>query len=347
MGAGPDGEGGRQDPALGVLLVNVGTPAAPTPAALRRYLREFLSDPRVVDLPRLKWWPILHLFVLPFRPRRSARLYAKIWTGRGSPLLAISRGQAGVLQEALQSAARLPVRVSLGMGYGEPSVRSALRELCASGCRRILCLPLFPQCASATTGSAFDRVTGALSAYRSVPELRFVCGYHDDPAYVGALARSVRDFWEREGDPARLLISFHGLPRRYAELGDPYPEQCRETARLLAARLGLADDAWAMAYQSRFGREEWLRPCTDETLRSWAGGGVEKVDVICPGFSADCVETLEEIAITNRDRFLEAGGKRMRYIPALNDRPDHIRALAGVVLRNLSGWEAQPLREDG
>lgn len=347
MGAGPDGEEGRQSTALGVLLVNVGTPAAPTPAALRRYLREFLSDPRVVDLPRLKWWPILHLFVLPFRPRRSARLYAKIWTGRGSPLLAISRSQAGALQEALQSGARLPVRVSLGMGYGEPSVRSALGELCASGCRRILCLPLFPQCASATTGSAFDRVTGALSDYRSVPELRFVCGYYDDPAYVGALANSVRDFWEREGDPARLLVSFHGLPRRYAEQGDPYPEQCRETARLLTSRLGLAEDAWAMAFQSRFGREEWLRPYTDETLRSWARGGVEKVDVICPGFSADCVETLEEIAITNRDRFLEAGGKRMRYIPALNDRPDHVGALAAVVLRNLSGWEAQPLREDG
>jgi len=353
---------------IGLLLTNVGTPDAPTPAAVRRYLREFLSDRRVVDLPRVLWWPLLYLFILPIRAPRSAHAYASIWTPEGSPLLSNTQRLAAAVETALRAKLPQPVHVAAGMGYGNPSMRMALATLRDHGCRRLLVLPLFPQYASPTTGSTFDAVTGVLRSWRHVPEMRFAGSYHDHPGYIAALARSVRELWDREGEPDRLLLSFHGLPQRYVAEGDPYAAQCEETARLLIAALGLGEPVpatnarsptleaprpsgrsgrWALAFQSRFGREEWLRPYTDETLRAWAANGVANVDVLSPGFAADCLETLEEIGIRNRGWFLEAGGQRLRYIPALNDRPDHVEALADVALRHLQGWTGAPESPSG
>jgi len=325
-------------PAVGVLLANLGTPHAPTPRALRRYLRQFLSDPRVVELSRPLWWVILNFFVLTTRPRRSARLYKRIWTAEGSPLLVISRRQAAALEEALASRVGSPVRVALGMRYGSPSLATALAELSRAGCQRLVVLPLYPQYASATTGSTVAAVFAELSRWRWVPELRTVSSYHDHPPYIAALASSIREVWSAEGEPERLLLSFHGIPRRAFLAGDPYYCHCQKTARLLAEALEWPDARMAVAFQSRFGRERWLEPYTDLTLRRWASEGVASVDVVCPGFAADCLETLEEIAETNRELFQRAGGGRFRYLPALNDRPDHIAALAELCLDHLQGW---------
>jgi ferrochelatase len=314
----------------GILVSNLGTPDAPTAAALKRYLREFLKDPRVIDLPRWKWLPLLELLILPRRSPKSAEAYAKVWTPDGSPLLSISKRQRAMLEEALG----LPV--ALGMRYGNPSIAAALAELMARGCRRVLVLPLYPQYAAATIASTFDALGDALKRMRVVPEIRTVRSYHDEPLYIAALARSVREAWEKDGPPKRLLLSFHGLPRRYVDLGDPYRQECEATARLLAAELGFE---CALAFQSRFGREEWLKPYTDETLSAWGREKLESVDVACPGFSADCLETIEEIDQQNREFFRHAGGGRFRYIPALNDRADHIEAIAAIARRNLQGWD--------
>lgn len=322
---------------IGVLLANLGSPDAPTPKALRRYLRQFLSDRRVIDLPRVLWWPILHGIILNLRPAKSARLYASIWGPEGAPLLATGRRQMAALRQ------RLPdLSFALGMRYGNPSIQCALEELRDAGCERILVLPLYPQYFSGTTGSTFDAVAATLSTWRHVPELRFSGDYHQDDGYVAALATSVREVWEREGEPDRLLLSFHGIPIRYANAGDPYPKQCRHTARLLAEALGLDDVRCQIAFQSRFGREKWIEPYTDHTLESWGRAGVQSVDVLCPGFAADCLETLEEIDILNRKRFLAAGGKRFRYIAALNDRPAHVQALVGILHEQLAGWLPAP-----
>jgi ferrochelatase len=315
----------------GVLISNLGTPDAPTTPALRRYLREFLSDPRVIELPRWKWWPILNLFVLTTRPRKSADAYRKIWTEEGSPLLVTGRRQAAALRTRLAEA----VPVALGMRYGNPSIRSALADLLGRTCGRIVVLPLYPQYSAATTASTFDAVTDAIRRERALPELSTIGGYHDEPLYIRALAASVREVWDGNGEPERLLTSFHGIPRRYAEAGDPYPGACEETARLLAHELGLDSNRWRLCFQSRFGREEWLKPYTDETLAAWGREGLKSVDVICPGFAADCLETLEEIDVENRAIFEQAGGGRFRYIPALNDREDHVEALAAVLERHL------------
>jgi ferrochelatase len=322
----------------GVLLANLGTPDAPTPRALRRYLRQFLLDPRVIELPRPLWWTILHLAVLPTRPRKSAALYRKVWTAEGSPLLVIGRRQQAALAAELGRAAGRPVPVALGMRYGKPSMSEALRELAAQGCRRILLLPLYPQYSAVTTGSTFDAAAEELTRWRLVPELRTVHHYFDRPAYVAALAASIDEAWRREPPAEKLLFSFHGIPQRYADAGDPYPEHCRETARLAAERLGLPRERWVISFQSLFGKEEWLRPYTDQTMRELAAGGLRSLDVVCPGFSADCLETLEEIDEQNREIFLAAGGERYRYVPALNDRPDHVRALAELALANLREW---------
>jgi len=330
----------HEEPATGVLLSNLGTPAAPTAGALRRFLREFLWDPRVVEWPRPLWWLLLGGVILPLRPRRSARLYRRIWTAEGSPLLVHSRRQAAAFEEAMRGRAEGALAVELGMRYGVPSIHDALVALRRRGCQRILLLPLYPQYCAATSGSTFDAVAETLKQWRWVPELRTVNHYHDDLGYIGALAASVRECWQREGPPDKLLISFHGLPLRYFLAGDPYPCQCRKTARLLAEALELPGDRWQVSFQSRFGREEWLKPSTDQTLKELAGAGTGRVDVICPGFAADCLETLEEIAITNREIFYRAGGQRFRYIPALNDRPEHIQALAALAERHLQGWAA-------
>jgi ferrochelatase len=325
-------------PAVGVLLVNLGTPDAPDTPSLRRYLREFLLDPRVIELPRFTWWLVLHLFILTTRPRRSAELYKKIWWKEGSPLLVLSNRQRAALEEALRREIGTPVHVAVGMRYGNPSVGSALRELAAKACRRILILPLYPQYAAATTGATFDAVADELKTWRWVPEVRFVNHYHDDPAYVCALAQSIRDAWEEEGPAEKLLFSFHGIPKRYFLAGDPYYCQCQKLARLAAEELGLPKARWEVSFQSLFGKEEWIKPYTDRTIEGMARSGIRSLDVVCPGFSADCLETLEEIDGLNREIFLHHGGERYRYIPALNDRPDHIQALAGLALRNLQGW---------
>ncbi|MEW6364548.1 MAG: ferrochelatase [Acidobacteriota bacterium] len=323
---------------IGVLIANTGTPDAPAARAVRRYLREFLSDPQVVDLPRPLWWPILNLFILPFRPLRSARLYAKIWTQAGSPLLVTARKQAAGLEARLRGSLGRPVRVTVGMRYGRPALGEAIAELLGAGCARILLMPLFPQYSGATTGSVIAAVQQEIAGLQSTIELASVIHYHDEAAYIRALTHSVREVWNREGEPDRLLVSFHGLPERRAAAGDPYRAHCEETARLLAAELELSLDRWRIAYQSRFGPGEWLKPYADQMLREWAAGGVGTVDVICPGFSADCLETLEEITIRHRAMFLRAGGRRFRYIPALNDRADHVEALCGIALRRLRGW---------
>ncbi len=323
-----------------VLLVQLGTPDAPDAPALRRYLREFLGDPRVVELPRLAWAPILYGFVLPLRPARSARKYAAIWTDEGSPLLVHTRRQTSLLRGLLGERGH-DVDVAFAMRYGKPSIPSVLRELRERALERLLVVPLYPQYAASTTATAVDAVARELARWRAQPALRIVRDFHDDEGYVDALAQRVRAFWEREGRGERLLMSFHGVPRRVVELGDPYERQCRVTGARLARRLGLADGQWLVTFQSRFGPAQWLQPYTAPTLVELARGGVREVDVVCPGFVADCLETLEEISIEGRSSFLEAGGQRFGYVPALNDSPDFIAALAALVERNLQGWETK------
>ncbi len=328
---------------LGVLLSNLGTPDAPTADALRRYLAEFLWDPRVVDLPRPLWWLILHGVILRIRPRRSARAYERVWTEAGSPLLAISERQTAALREVLNKRLAGRVVVELGMRYGNPSLESALDRLHDAGARRLLLLPLYPQYSAVTTASTFDAVAASLRRRRWIPELRMVAGYHTEPGYIGALAASIRDAWKERPAAEKLVFSFHGVPRRHLIAGDPYHCFCHATARLVAAELGLAEERWITVFQSRFGREEWLRPYADQSLQAWAKGGLKTVDIVCPGFSADCLETLEEMAETNRDLFLESGGQDLRYIAALNDRADHVEFLAHLVERHTAGWpEAMP-----
>lgn len=335
-----------QMPAVGVLLANLGTPEAPTAEALRPYLRQFLTDPRVIELPAWKWRPILELFVLTRRPAASAALYRKVWAEEGSPLLVISERQRQAVAAALATAVGNPLHVALGMRYGRPSIAAALRELRDRGCRRILFFPLYPQYASASTGSAFDAVADELKSWRWVPDLRTIHGYHAEPGYIEVLAESIRGFWAERGGrrPAKLLFSYHGIPERSIEQGDPYHWSCHETSRRVVERLGLSRDAWEVTFQSRFGREEWLKPYTDVTIKAMARAGVPSIDTISPAFAADCLETLEELDGLNREFWEEAGGAHdgYRYIPCLNDRPDHVRLLADLALRNLQGWVEPP-----
>ncbi len=321
----------------GVLVVNLGTPDAATTVAVRRFLRQFLSDRRVVDYPRLIWWLILNLVVLVFRPPRSAAAYRKIWTDQGSPLLVHSKAIANKLREHLSSTSASAVHVELAMTYGEPSIGSAIDKLLASGVRRVLTLPLYPQYSGTTTAAVFDAVARKLGQLRHVPELCLVDSYHDAPGYIDALAASIRESWETNNRGDKLLLSFHGIPQRLLQGGDPYANQCQETARLLADALGLEDDEWAISFQSRVGREEWLTPYTDETITELGRQGVARLDVVCPGFSTDCLETLEEIAMQNAESFSAAGGGSLHYIPALNARDDHVRFLADLILRHDAG----------
>ncbi|HUS23570.1 MAG TPA: ferrochelatase [Candidatus Binatia bacterium] len=307
----------------GILLVNLGTPAAPTPAAVRAFLREFLSDPRVVDLPRVLWLPVLYGVVLPLRPRRVARQYAHIWRPEGSPLLHFSRGLAAGLAGR---AAGAPL--ALAMRYGEPSIAGALAQLRTAGASRLTVLPLYPQYSRTTTASALDAVRAALALQDWRPEVRVVEQYADDARYIALLAQSVRAHWARHGRGDRLLISFHGLPSRLTEAGDPYEGQCRATAGALARALELAPEHWTISFQSRVGRARWTGPYTEEVLRALPVEGVRRLDVICPGFPVDCLETLEEIAVRGHATFRTAGGEALRYIPALNDDPEHAALLA-------------------
>ncbi len=333
----PDFDHG-QAPAIGVLITNLGTPDAPEASALRPYLKQFLSDPRVVEVPRLLWWLILNGIILRVRPRRSAEAYQTVWTEAGSPLLIHTRDQAEGLQRALTEKHGEGIKVAFAMRYGDPSIGSALQELLEAGVRKLVMLPLYPQYGGPTTGSTFDALAEDFTARRWLPDLRFVAHYCDHPGYIAAVADSIRAHWDQHGRTDRLLFSYHGEPRRYLDEGDPYHCQCHKTTRLVAENLGLNEGDYLTSFQSRFGREEWLKPYTDETLKSFPSEGVKSVQVVCPGFSADCLETIEEIGVENRDYFLEAGGERYEYIPCLNASDAHIAFLADLVGEQLHGW---------
>lgn len=331
---------------LGVLITNLGTPDAAETGALRRYLKEFLWDPRVVEIPRPLWWFILNGVILRIRPSRSARTYRTVWTDEGSPLLVLAREQVAGIRDRLMSRLSGRVEVVLGMRYGNPSIASALAELKAKNVARLLVLPLYPQYSASTTASTFDALAAVLTRWRLIPELRFISRYHDEAGYIEALAASVREHWAAHGRGEHLLMSFHGVPRRYLDAGDPYHCQCLKTGRLLAERLELKEGSWSQTFQSRFGREEWLKPYTDATIRALGGSGLKRIDVVCPGFSADCLETLEEIAMQNAEFFHEAGGETLSYIPCLNSRPDHLDFLADLAMRHLQGWPEAGPRQD-
>ena len=322
-------------PRRGVLLCNLGTPDAPKTPELRRYLKEFLSDPRVVEVPRLLWWMILNLIILRIRPRRSAKLYQTVWSEGGSPLLVHSKAQVAGVKKILDEKFNDDVPVVLGMRYGNPSMESAIAELTAQNVRDITVLPLYPQYSGATTGSTFDAVAQTFTKTRWVPELHFIGSYHQTPAYINALCASIQAHIDEHGMPDKLMFSYHGTPERYLHNGDPYHCLCHQTTRLVREKMGLAEDKIMTTFQSRFGREPWLQPYTDKTLEAMPDQGVKHLAVICPGFSSDCLETIEEIDGEGREIFTEHGGETFHYIPCLNSQPLHLEALAGIVSKYL------------
>lgn len=332
----------------GILLINLGTPDAPTAAAVKPYLREFLGDPRVVEIPRALWWLILNGIILNTRPKKSAEKYAQIWTKEGSPLLVHTQRQTKMLKGYLgESLGDSAPAVEFAMRYGNPSVASALEKLKQQNCGRILIVPLYPQYAASSTATAFDAAFDALRKMRNMPEIRTVRNFHDHPGYIAALAQSVRDDWMRNGRPDVLVMSFHGVPRYTLDKGDPYHCECQKTGRLLAEALGLKSEQYRISFQSRFGRAEWIKPYTAATLEELGKQGVKRVDVICPGFVGDCLETLEEIALEGKASFHGAGGGEFHYIPCLNERDDWIHALSDIVSKNLQGWIATDQEEAG
>jgi ferrochelatase len=328
-------------PRIGVLLVNLGTPDAATPQALRRYLAEFLWDPRVVEIPRAIWWFILNLIILPLRPRASAAKYASIWSAEGSPLRVHTERVTEILKGRLQNRFGDAMVIDYAMRYGRPSVSDAIASLRVLHCDRLLVIPMYPQFAGSTTASVCDAVFDALKARRVVPELRVLRNFHDRPDYIAAVAASIREYWDEHGEPDCLMMSFHGVPRRSLDLGDMYHCECHKTGRLVAQRLGLAEGRWKVCFQSRFGKAEWLKPYTAPTLVEMAEAGVGRVDVVCPGFVADCLETLEEIAMEGREEFLEHGGREYHYIPCLNQREDWIDALERMIGEQTADWCAK------
>jgi protoporphyrin/coproporphyrin ferrochelatase len=332
------GKSHDQPAQAGVLLVNLGTPERPTAEAVRPYLAEFLGDPRVIEYPRWLWRLILHGVILRIRPARSAHAYARIWTPAGSPLRVGSEKLAAALQATLQHVHPGPIRVALAMRYGAPSVRKQIEQLQREGVRRLLVLPLYPQYSGTSTGSVIDAVADSFKQLRWPPELRIINDYHADQGHIEALALSIEHWWAAHGRGEKLLLSFHGIPQRYAHAGDPYSHQCHATARRLGERLGLDASQLVVSFQSRVGREPWLQPYTDATVRRLAKEGVKRLDVACPGFAVDCLETLEEIAIQNRDFFIDAGGEALRYIPALNDSAEQLASLTALILRHMQGW---------
>lgn len=323
---------------IGVLLVNLGTPNSSSLRDVRSFLRGLLSDPRVVELPRALWLPILHGLILPFRPRQSAKKYQRIWTDQGSPMLVLTEQMRTQLVGRLAQHVLAPLSVEIAMLYAKPSVPEALARLRESGAQRILVLPLFPQYCGASTGAAHDQVMAELARWRWLPELRFIAEYHDYPGYIDALRASVVQHWEAHGRTPHLLMSFHGIPEAYFHRGDPYFCKCQKTARLLADELMLHDEEWSVSFQSRLGRGKWLKPYTADVCAELPKRGVDAVTVVCPGFAIDCLETLEEIEIENRQYFLEAGGRRFSYVPALNARPEHTRFLADLIAQHCQGW---------
>lgn len=324
-------------PKTAIVLVNLGTPDEPTAPALRRYLKEFLADPRVVEIPRAAWLPILYGVILPFRSAKSAQKYALIWTNEGSPLRAHTDKQALLLRGLLGERGHV-LEVRVAMRYGNPSLPQVLEQLKSEGCERMLVLPAYPQYSGTTTASVADVVFDQFRRWRNQPELRMVKHYHDHPGYIQALRLSVQAHWQAHGRPDKLVMSFHGVPKRTLLLGDPYHCECQKTGRLLGEALGLGPDQYLVTFQSRFGKAEWLQPYTAPTLQRLAAEGVARVDVMCPGFTSDCLETLEEIALEARHEFLTAGGKEFHYIPCLNEAPAWIAALADVAEQHLAGW---------
>ncbi len=318
----------------GVLINNLGTPASPGVRDVRAFLKQFLSDPRVIRVPRPIWWLILNVIILNTRPKRSAEAYHEIWTDQGSPLLAISQSQVDRLQSWTQSGFPY-VRIEPGMRYGTPSIEQGLNRLRQAGATRYLIMPMYPQYSTTTTASTKDEVLRVFESWQSIPEFKFVCQYFDEPQYIEALNSSVEEHWQKNGRSGRLLMSFHGIPEQYSRQGDPYGGQCESTAKLLAEKLGLDPEQWKLSFQSRLGPKKWLGPYTDHTLREMARQGVESIDVICPGFSVDCLETLEEIAIRDKQLFLDSGGKAYSYIPCLNDRQQHIEMIGHLIKNHI------------
>ena len=325
----------------GVLITNLGTPDAPTPAAVRKYLGEFLSDPRVIETPKIIWWFVLHCIILRIRPHRSAEAYKKVWTENGSPLLDIAIKQAKKLQTELSKRMEGPIKVELAMRYGNPSIEAGLEKLRAANAERILIFPLYPQYSAATTASTFDAASDVIKKWRWIPEIRMINHYHDNPDYITALANSIKKYWQTHTKPEKLIFSFHGLPRDYFLAGDPYHCECHKTARLVAEKLQLQVDEWQLTFQSRFGPREWLQPYTDVTLKELAANGIKHVQIVCPGFSADCLETIEEIDMQNRQFFTESGGEEFSYIPALNDSDEHIDVLSSIIELHSMGWDTK------
>ncbi|MBG61094.1 MAG: ferrochelatase [Woeseiaceae bacterium] len=324
---------------VGILLVNLGTPDNTKTSSVRRYLRQFLSDPRVIEVPKVIWWFVLNLFILPFRPSKSAEAYKEIWTKEGSPLLLYSEEITKKIQKSFNGRElKNDFHVELAMSYGKPSIENSLNKLRKKNVRRILLLPMYPQYSSTTTGSVFENVTKVLSKQRWIPEFRHINQYHDNKAYIETISESIKEFWKSNGTSDRLLFSFHGLPKKMLLEGDPYHCQCYKTARLVSEKLELSEDDWFVSFQSRLGPTKWLEPYTDETLKSWGEKKSGVVDVICPGFSVDCLETLEEIAMENAEYYEEAGGKKLRYIPALNSQQKHISFLINLIEKNISDW---------
>jgi ferrochelatase len=325
-----------------VLLVNLGTPDAPTAAAVRPYLRQFLGDPRVVEIPRLLWWPILNGIILNTRPKKSAEKYASIWMPEGSPLKVHTERQTALLRDALRLRTDTPLVVDNAMRYGNPSIPEVLSRLKAQNCQRILLVPMYPQYAASTVATAWDVVFDELQQMRNAPALRTIKHFHDDAGYIASTAQNVRDHWTLHGRPELLVMSFHGLPRYTLDKGDPYHCECQKSGRLIAESLGLRKDEYLITFQSRFGKAEWLQPYTTATLKKLGKAKLRRVDVVCPGFVADCLETLEEIAQEGKEDFQHAGGGEYHYIPCLNQRPDWIRALADLTLEHLQGWLDRP-----
>ena len=334
-------------PTTGVLLVNLGTPDDTSTGAVRRYLKQFLSDTRVVEIPKPIWWLILNLIILNVRPAKSAKKYASIWMQEGSPLRVYTARQAQMLRGFLGEKFRSPLKVEYAMRYGNPSIESAIDKLKSANCDNILVLPLYPQYAASTTASTMDELGRVLSKIRNVPGIRFVRSYHDHPAYINAIAKNVLAEWMKIGRPNfatdKLLMTFHGLPKFHLEKGDPYHCHCHKSARLIAEQLGVKAGDYIVTFQSRFGRTEWLQPYTDKTLEKLGTDGCKRVDVICPGFASDCLETLEEIAMEAKETFLHAGGKTFNYIPVANDSQAYVKALTTIATEELSGWVSESL----
>jgi ferrochelatase len=326
----------------GVLLVNLGTPDAPTAQAVRPYLKQFLGDPRVVEIPRLVWWLILNGIILNVRPKKSAAKYASVWLKEGSPLRVYTERQAILLQGYLGERTRAPVVVDYAMTYGSPSISDVLRKLKAQNCQRILIVPLFPQYAASSTAPVFDQVFGEMQQMRNLPALRTIKHFHDHPGYIASQAANINEYWMKNGRPEKLLMSFHGVPQYTLDKGDPYHCECHKTGRLLAEALGLTREQYTVSFQSRFGKAEWIKPYTTATLLELGKQKTRRVDVVCPGFVGDCLETLEEIAMEGREDFQHAGGGEYHYIPCVNDRSDWIHALTDLVMDNLQGWLVTP-----